>query len=61
MVLMPTPKVSIIELDWIKEKLIYYLDGKALLNASYKGYQEIVKYLAEHGADINAQGMYIWD
>lgn len=55
---MSIPKVSVFEIDQIREKLIYCLGGQALVYASGGGYQEIVKYLIEHGADANTQGEY---
>lgn len=44
------------ELNWIKERLIYCLDCGALLQASLGGHQDIVKYLIDHSANVNAQG-----
>jgi len=29
------------------------------LYAAERGYQDMVKYLVEHGANINAQGVYL--
>ena len=33
------------------------LDGKALVNASYRGHHDTVKCLLQHGANANAQGV----
>ena len=39
--------------------LIHCPDNKALVYASDRGHQNIVRYLVEHGANVNAQGSYL--
>ena len=38
---------------------IYCLDSKALVYALGSRHQDIVKYLIEHGANVNAHGVYL--